>query len=515
MSLTAVIDSPRRPLAYAIARATRRRAGLIYALLTLLLLSPALIWPIPRTGDIVNHWARLGLLGAAADDPLRVFYEVRWGAIPNLGVDLLYLALAPALSAQSVARLAWALSVALPALGAWWVHRALFKTPQLGILFAPLISYNLVATTGLVNIGMGLGFALLIVAWRLRLGDRVEWRHLVGLNLAALALIACHIIAFGFLAVTLGLIEVAPRAGEHLRRALLRGLASPRFVAAGLVALPFLERTPRGLAYAGAKWQALIAPVQSMSPYDLAFGELIVIVLGLAIWRRRLAIAIPMRWPLAGLALVVLAAPSTFGAGVLLDARLAVFATYLAFASLRWPWRGVAGAWVCAFAVGAAILRLAVLAPEWAAYDTMAAQTRATITSLPAGVRVLAIRPPSHQCTDPQLPFLAGLAPLVVIDRHDFVNALFALPGVQPVRPRDPALVDEPNMAWDASFLTQEGQKALGPLRDTAWAKALLDWRAHYDAVLLLHGRCDWRFDGPDIETLASGSGATVYRMRR
>ena len=141
------------------------RAPYLFVAGLALVLLPALIWPIPNAADIVNHWARLTLLGMSADDPLAKLYAVKFAIIPNLAIDLLYLALAPIMSAQAVARLVWALALALPAWGAWRLHRVLFKTPQLGILLIPAISYNLVVTVGLVNYGIGMGVALLALAW--------------------------------------------------------------------------------------------------------------------------------------------------------------------------------------------------------------------------------------------------------------------------------------------------------------------------------------------------------------
>lgn len=107
-----------------------RRLGLLYAALVALTLAPIAIWPIPRSWDLVNHWARLTLYGMAPNDPLAALYGVKLTIIPNLGVDLLYLVLSPALSPESVIRLAWAAAIALPAWGAWRVNKALFASPS-------------------------------------------------------------------------------------------------------------------------------------------------------------------------------------------------------------------------------------------------------------------------------------------------------------------------------------------------------------------------------------------------
>ena len=119
-----------RPRSLDEALASPRVAALIYAALVAAMAAPALIWPIPRGNDIVDHWARLTLYHMAPGDPLNALYRVRFGLIPNLGLDALYLALSPLLSAQSVVRLAWMLAIALPAWGPGRCIARCLKSPR-------------------------------------------------------------------------------------------------------------------------------------------------------------------------------------------------------------------------------------------------------------------------------------------------------------------------------------------------------------------------------------------------
>lgn len=93
-----------------------------FALLALMTLP--VLFPIPRTADLVNHWARLTVLAMPVSDPLNAFYRVEWGVIPNLGIDLIYMLLASLLSVETIVRLAFILSFWLPAIGIWLLHRA-------------------------------------------------------------------------------------------------------------------------------------------------------------------------------------------------------------------------------------------------------------------------------------------------------------------------------------------------------------------------------------------------------
>ena len=154
-------------------------------------------------------------LGAA--DPLRhgarrppcALYQVHFGLIPNLGLDALYLALAPLLSAQTVVRLALALAIILPALGAWALHRAWFEKPSPTIWLIPFLSYNVATTGGLLNFAIGIGLAFLALSVVARRGEPLGVRGYVALNLFGAALFFCHIIAWGVFALLFGLMRIA------------------------------------------------------------------------------------------------------------------------------------------------------------------------------------------------------------------------------------------------------------------------------------------------------------------
>jgi hypothetical protein len=195
---------PASNAAAAVAGSTR--LGIAYAALVAVMAVPVAIWPIPRSWDLVNHWARLTLYHMPAGDPLRTLYQARLTLIPNLAVDLAYLALSPLLSAESVIRLAWIAAFALPAWGAWRLNRALHGAPQPIILVVPALSYNLVTTLGLVNFALGMGLAIHAVAWWLTIDRSRPWTRFVVFNLMSAALFFCHLAAYAGFCLVVGLI---------------------------------------------------------------------------------------------------------------------------------------------------------------------------------------------------------------------------------------------------------------------------------------------------------------------
>ena len=492
------------------ALATPAAAGALYVALVALAVAPVFLWPIPRATDIVNHWARLTLYHAAADDPVAGLYRLHFGLIPNLGVDALYLALAPLLSPQSVARLALSLAMILPALGAWAIHRALFDKPSPTIWLVPFLSYNVATSAGLVNFSLGMGLGFLAIAYVLARRGRLGWRDVVALNLIGAALFFCHLIAWAAFALLLGLLLVgSPLRPRALARRLGFALAS-QLAPLALVALR--EAPPAGYSMADqSPFSLLLAPVAAMTGYDV-LAEILLCGAVAAALARGLTVAPQTRLALAGFALAALLAPGAHGAATLIDARLKVYVWYFALAvvSLRSPAPG--RALMAALAVAVTAARVAWVAPAWIALQERAESVRAALVALPPGVRALVVTPAN--CRDPGLTWTTALLPFAVIYRRAYINTLFAQSGIQPVAPADPALDGGPTLPMDARWLSEAGRAELpAHLKAAPWALAYLDWRRHFTHVVDEHGGCASTLDAAGLTRLGGGGGLDIYRI--
>jgi hypothetical protein len=492
------------------ALASPRVAGLIYAGLVALAAAPAALWPIPRGNDIVNHWARLTLYHLAPGDPIAGLYRVHFGLIPNLGVDALYLALCPLLSAQTVVRIALALSIALPALGAWAIHRVLFAKPSPTIWLVPFLSYNVATSVGLLNFAIGMGIAFLGVAYaasrdRLRAGD------LIALNALGVALFFCHLIALAAFMLILGLMLVAPLNAPVAALARRASVAALVFVAPLLlVAL----RVPDPMTYNlsdTVRVSLLYAPVASMTASDQMAGYLLLASTALAL-PRGLTIAPRATLAVAGFALAAMLSPSAWGAGALIDARLKVYLWYFAIAatSLRMADGVRLFAAVAATAMTAA--RLYAVAPAWAAFQERAETIRAGLAALPQGARALVVSP--GDCKDPEVGSYGSLTVFAVIDRRAYVNTLFAQSGIQPVAPADPALDGGPTIAMDERWLSETERATLpAHLLNKPWSAAFRDWRKHFTHVIDAHAGCASKLDASGLSRIGGAPGLDVYRI--
>ena len=502
--MTSLDIAPRRGLDDALA--SPRLAGAIYAALVALAVAPAWIWPIPRANDIVNHWARLTLYGMAPGDPLGALYHVHFGLIPNLGLDALYLVLQPFASAQMVARLALALAIALPALGAWALHRAMFEKPSPTIWAIPFLSYNVATTGGLLNFSIGRGLAFLALAVIVRRAERLGGREALALNLFGVALFFCHLIAWGAFALLFGLLRVGS-APARLRG----GLYVVAAQAAPLALVALRQAPPSTYSLGGTKLGVLFAPVASMTGSDMTALTLLVAGAALAVVAG-LRPAPQARLALAGFALAALAAPPAIGAASLIDARLAVYVWYFAIA-VSWIDASAAVRGISALAaVALTVWRLHAVAPAWEAFQERAEQVRAGLAALPQGARALVVAP--ERCGAPDFAMFGNLTAYAVIDRRAYDNPLFAQTGIQPSAPADPALDGGPTLPMDARWLTEAGRASLpARLVEAPWAAPYRDWRRHFTHVIDAHSDCASMLAVPGLTRVGGAPGLDVYRV--
>jgi hypothetical protein len=501
--MTAEAARPRTPSAAPAAASTR--LGLAYCALVALMAAPVAVWPIPRSWDLVNHWARLTLYQMPAGDPLAALYQARLTLIPNLAIDLAYLALSPVLSPESVIRLAWVASFALPAWGVWRLNKALNGAPQPIVLIAPALSYNLVTTLGLVNFAIGVGLAFHALAWWLTIDRRRLGTRLVLFNGVSVVLFFCHIAAYAAFCVMVGLAEATPQPDESRRAWLERVWPTPLFLAAGAVLWLFAAPFETRFGGPGMKIASLAAP---MVENGLTAGILetmaLAVVLAVGLLRGGLTLAPTMRWPLFGLLAAIVVLPPASGAADFIDARLAVLFAYATIACLGGPRDATATRWLAAAAVAAALARLGEAAPDWAAYARQAADLRQAIRVIAPGARALVAEPPPSACRSSNAQdYLRGLTPFVVIDRRALVNTLFTGRGMQPVEMLDPRMDDTPWLAVRPPWFARHDGVGGRP-----------DWRDAYDTLIALHVGCDWRPDLPGLTPIAESGEATIYRVR-
>src|ERR1700684_2316344 len=89
-------------------------------------LAPFLLVDVPAILDYPNHLARFYVLAHPHDPWLSRFYAPHWGVLPNLGLDVIGVALMKVAPVHFAGRIVLALSLVAPVFGAVLYARAAF-----------------------------------------------------------------------------------------------------------------------------------------------------------------------------------------------------------------------------------------------------------------------------------------------------------------------------------------------------------------------------------------------------
>ena len=477
-----------------------------------LALLPLLSVSIPPLFDYPNHLGRMSILAARGHDGvLNRYYAIRWGILPNLGMDSLVPWLSGILPLFDAGRVFLVGTLLVLASGpvllyrVWWGKWS--PWPCVGFLFL----YSRVFLWGFISYLAGIGLALLVLAgWVLLQKGSWVIRGMAG-ALAVTIVFFCHLEAFGVLALLLLGVELPLLFAASGRRdlaclgtrvaglmmALLPATLLFLFVwqphaGAGLT-LPRLDRKP----------DLLFSVFDNYSrPFDILC---FVLCLGGAIFmsvRGYLRIAPPAIWPIFLIGMLYLALPSMLFTGAGADHRLPLV-LFLLLSGATDP-SGLSRRHLGALAACLALLflgRMAVIEKVWLQSARTYARDLAMLERLPLGTRLAVAAPASavRVSAAPEYHFPVLAVPL----RHAFVPTLFAFPTQQPVALmpgwRELAAQTDPDRVWQAF---QRGDKS-----------SLLLQRfvvEHFDAIVFvgevgsepLRSRCLIRLDNSQTVSL-------------
>ena len=420
-----------------------RRYWLIAAMLALLSALPVLASRYPQMADYPAHLARwhvMADLGRNAD--LARFYTIKWGLVPNSGVDLLMLPLGQVLGLERAGWLVAALIAPLTVLGLFATNRALGRGIGAGPLLAMGAVWSPPLLLGFVNYALSLALAFLAFALWIRAEGR-PWRAPLFIVIAPL-LWLCHLSGWGALGVLVF-------GYEWDRRGSISGLPGSA-LATWPLWLPFGLTLATGSGTGGFDYGSgvLIDKTSNwvMGLYDQTPGLDFMAVVVLAVmplyaaakgkldgrlWRAALIFA--------ALSLVM---PRHLGGGDFADFRLVPLALMTGALAITWEARLP----MLALAAMSFVLRLGVTTLAWQANSHETGEILGALDHLPQGARIAgAVTGHRSEWKQPAFTHIFAYA---TVRKDALTNANFAIPGVHmlQLRPEDRDFADPSQQIW-------------------------------------------------------------------
>ncbi len=485
------------------------------------LLPYALMPVIPGT-DYANHLARLAVLGAPPGSAIRGSFAPHWALMPNLGLDLVFMALRKLASPDEIMRICLVGGLAAMLGFAAAIQRSLLRTSSISLVLMPLCVAGLPVVMGYVNFVMGCGLVMagawLSLVWRARIG----MAEVLALALLGAGAWLCHVASFALLMVFIFCTQLWP----HLRAQKLYGAvraAVPVLAIAlpGLLMSALAERetvSTREIGYGLFALRTVLAPAMATgtpSDYTLFAGILSVLILFLRFGRWQVAPA--ARAGLCVLVLAVAALPWQIGAATDVGSRLAVPVVLLGLAASRISLPDGGRRLVMAVVVLLIVFRDASLLQLGQSEARTVVAFRVADRALPEGAMLMSATDErraadcarSQGVVSPIGP-KTHLAAYATIDRGAWEPFIFAAKGKQPIRSVNvdfpgelPALV--PPSLDTLVELSRDGGGA-----DTSVPKG---WPARFGYLLVIGRGCTENPIPSLLKPMAAGPGFALFSV--
>ena len=469
---------------------------------------PVVLVRYPASVNYLNHLARLHILGAQPDAPVRQFYEIHWSLIPNLAVDLLWVALHQVASPEAIMKGALIASTVTLGLSVWFLHRSLFSRTQPTALLCAICLLSLPSAVGMTNFALGLPLLFLALGCWIRMGEEVSARSLLLLNVLGAAAYFAHLAALAALALTIATYHCLqqPRgARAMLARAmqLIPGFLLPALLVAGgaigsmhdaaaVVSSPSIYFTTT------KAFTPVAAFFSGRTATDIATlcatATIVILCRGPIAPRLKPVLSIWLA--------VIIAAPSSIGTADLIDTRLAIIPVLLYLSAIAFQPKPIRAPALVMLAASLVILRILILVPSLQVHDAHVRSFRAIDDQVQRGARVIVATATPSGCDSVQSWDLLEehLPSLLSIDRDAFVSTVFAGEGMQPIR-------------WKLNVRYAAWPNHIAPLFTELETTALYaGWRDHYD-YLALRDCLPQRAPLQDLQLVARSDTYRIYKV--
>jgi hypothetical protein len=457
-------------------------------------------WTGPWLGmiDYPNHLGRYFILAHHDELPaLQTFYQVRWSLIPDIGSDVVILAVhrATGLPTETVSQVLVGLFSVLLIPAVLCLNRALFGAWSCWPLASALLVFNHVLLYGFVNYIGGLTLAFFLAAAWVALHDRP-----VAILMPAFAVGATMLFFFHFYAFAVyGLFFLCHEAwslwvDRSSRSALLRRMALSLQFLPALLILTMLSPTSRNITFSRIGLSTPEAKLLGLySIFDIGIPAISIVtflVFGAAVLAglltRRLVFSPTGASAMVGMMAIFLVMPFELLGSGFADYRLPLAIAAVAIAATRWRALPKRVALILSVALVTLVaLRVVAMTFEWRHDNQRYAEIIRVMSRMETGRKLLSVIA-EEDVTERFLhhPPLDNVAGLAVIVRQAFVPTMFAEPEKQPI-------VFRPAVAPLVQYIPPI-VRLYDPAEDPLSAAATDD----YDYVLVF-ARTPWHRDTP------------------
>ena len=496
-------------------------------------------WPnyLPMV-DAPNHLARLHIITSPAASPLRKMYAVHWALIPNLGLDLGYMALRGFVSPETLIRLCVSLSFTLILAAVWYTNRTLFGRTLYSVAATPIFLFGTVWHMGYINFLMGTSVALVALAVYLRSGRQMTPLRTTVLALLGVVMLICHVFAFAGFALVLSALHLSDELSEH--RLLPLATSLRKFVHIALVCAPasiiyiLCERPAHttGIEYGIKKLRIIASAILGTEgPIDIAILAGVLVLLLIALKAGVLRVSRVARPALILLAVTILVLPVSIDNAVDVDSRLVILLVlvFLSVTEVRPETCRLGSVTAVTCLCILLVLRMASVLEQESFYNRTVAQFQAAVALIERDKAVL-VGADTHTKPDcgistkdlswPDL--FTHLTSFATIDRDAFVPLTFTGRGMQPIRLTHayaklgaPASVPVPiellRIATDSRMRDRLAAVLIAHSQPTYF----LNWWSTFDYVMVLHNGCARNPLPTMLKPIAAGDLFGLYSIRK
>lgn len=476
--------------------------------------------PLPLL-DYANHLSRMYIIeNLNASEHLSLYYDIQWGVLPNLAMDVIVQALATVAPVETATLLFTILTLFTIASGVIAANWALFGNKSLLPFLVFLFLFNKYFLLGFLNFLFSVGLAFWVFAAWVRFRDRSVALTLPLFSLCCVGLFFSHLYGLGVYGILVG--------GYELHRSLARwraGTLKPvpewavtigQFIVPAILFLFFSETSNRldAIKYGEFMWRikGLFHPFVNYSrPLDVFTGVALGALLLIGLRQKTLVIHPFMIIPVCVLAAVYFLLPNDLLSGHGAALRMIVPLSLTVLAATDWrienkTWRrGLIVFASCLF-----IVRMGVITANWWAADKVYAEIDGLLANVEQGSSVY-VAVARNKTPFPGNPPISHMGAMAAVRRDALVNGLFVFPSQQILRYRYPPYADT----------IDDGE---GPypnhfdVEDLGRDKVDEDVFAHADPrvfqyVLLLNANAFSATAADSLRPVASGGGHALYQV--